>query len=1567
MRWARLRRWLVRLIVVLSAAILVALVLTTLTLATRFGRNLALGYALVAVNRAIPGRVAVADFSELGLHGLELTGVSVFDPTGKRVLEVKTLRLEADFLGLRPSTLRVERVSVKGGSVDLREVAATRRGLVAAFVDPAAPPSAPRSAPLPYVLVRVLEVEGFRATLPRPAPALPTSVEDLRLLADFELDGGPRANVRRLTFHAERERERWLTVSRFEAHLGRRDETSSMKLEADAAGAAIALSAKGVLPGDEHFEAAPVSLELAISRVTAARLATLAADPGLAQAFSGEVAVRAKVAGSLAALVGNVVADTNGGQVTLDATLADREHLAFELVAQGIRAGRVVSGAPPEPVTAALSGSVELPGAKAAAGTPALGKDELFARVRVRRAKLGDEVLPDMDLRAIVSATGVRDLDLDAEDGVSELSAKGRVGFASDMELELSARVEPATLKRLARLVSAGKKAGGHLKVAAHVSRTKTGYLTVTADLTGRDLALDDLSLARLDAHTALKGDPPRLSGKTRVEIADLRAGEATVHGASLAVTGGPEHYRVTLGGRSNQGDLDLLASVNATSHDLVIEASGRGTRAGHELELAVARTHVALGGSVETQGVSVSFAGQALTLRGRLAPERSELVIDATSIDLGALASMLPADLKPQGHVTLHGALRGELARPELELNIAATSVKLGDRPALDTWLDARLDAPAGTASVELRATDVVASPAREHRLLVELAAESHFATGVPLSRALGDAEHRVHLELDALDLSLVHELAPAVRLPVSGSLHAELDANGTLEAPHAELALDGTLKSAGSPTSYRVAQRASLDAGHFEARLTVDDAKGALFTAFIDATPPSFSRLAADPAHALDDTPFHVMAALAGRKLRELPLPGAASLPNAVLGASLLASHEPGHEPTVELTASLRQEPVPGETSACDQGDIRLDAGATLHEGRFDALVSGTRRDEELLRVSVGAELALADAFSGGEVRLGKISARASSRDLALESLPVVCAYATGTVSMHAEVSDPLGRDPHVDVGLVARGFSAGSTERLDAKLDLGARSDHARLDAEIVHGRERSTVFARVPLRLRDGKASIALDAPIEGRMKLVHLPLEPFLNPKGAISLATGTLSGRVTLGGTLAHPKLGGRIDLEKVGFTATDAAQPLRDVGGRLVFTEREIRLEHLVAHDKDGSLVLDGRLDLENLQRVKGDFTLKARDFPLRQQGQVVAITQLDAHVTSTVTPRTTSVRVELGQIDTWLESAELRSGIDLEGHPDVVVNGVPAREPTDGPTAPDAPPPGFEAGKTAAPRRSQSSAAPQRPELPGTRNEKRMAPRTTTITLDARNHFWIKRKDFAVKLAALLDVRVQGEAVRVEGKVDLDRGYLELFGKVFEIQRGGYLEFIGSPEPDPVLQIEAVHQNRRSAQKVSVRITGRGSAPELAFFIDDEAVTAGDAFIALFGGQRSNQDPKGGGEQARQFVGGLTAGILATTARRELGAAAPILMVDPGGDDEESRVRAGFELDSLVPGFLKNVVTGVYFEGIVSNGKSADEKDANVHGGALLEIYFPRDFFTAGQYGPGTTWSLNVGWQPY
>jgi hypothetical protein len=203
---------------------------------------------------------------------------------------------------------------------------------------------------------------------------------------------------------------------------------------------------------------------------------------------------------------------------------------------------------------------------------------------------------------------------------------------------------------------------------------------------------------------------------------------------------------------------------------------------------------------------------------------------------------------------------------------------------------------------------------------------------------------------------------------------------------------------------------------------------------------------------------------------------------------------------------------------------------------------------------------------------------------------------------------------------------------------------------------------------------------------------------------------------------------------------------------------------------------------------------------------------------------------------------------------------------------------------------------------------------------------------------------------------------------GRVFEVERGSRLDFIGSSPPDPVVSITAAYEARGAGKTVKVQIQGRGSKPELKFFIEDVEASAGEALEVMVGG-RSSGNEASAKQEATSFVSGLTAGLLATSARRELGAAAPIIMIEPGEQTGAGRIRAGFELDSLVPPALRQLITGVYVEGIVeregSGHQGSQGQETSTQAGVLLELYFPHQLFSTGQWGPGTTWSLDWGWQ--
>jgi hypothetical protein len=161
---------------------------------------------------------------------------------------------------------------------------------------------------------------------------------------------------------------------------------------------------------------------------------------------------------------------------------------------------------------------------------------------------------------------------------------------------------------------------------------------------------------------------------------------------------------------------------------------------------------------------------------------------------------------------------------------------------------------------------------------------------------------------------------------------------------------------------------------------------------------------------------------------------------------------------------------------------------------------------------------------------------------------------------------------------------------------------------------------------------------------------------------------------------------------------------------------------------------------------------------------------------------------------------------------------------------------------------------------------------------------------------------------------------------------------------------------------------------APELAFFVNDQATTAGDALLAITGRNDRFGNVGSAQQQMASAAIGMTTGLLSLGARRELGAFIPVLFIEQG---EQTRVRVGIEADRFIPNILRGFVRGAYAEGIVASGSSSGGaavasgqsggSTSMASGtGVLLELMLPKNFVWAGQYGPGQTWSFDLDWRP-
>lgn len=1493
---SRARRWLLgaaKLLAVCAAALALAV---WVVLGTSFGRARLLAVALPRVDDALPGSLRIEALERLTPWGVTLSTLVLADPAGTEVVRLGRAQAELDAGALLGGRIVLRELTLGPGHVDLRELDVPGRGLLAALVDPDAPAATASEEPGPYLRIDRARVHGLSVRAPEGSPLGALEVRDLELSAQIELDHGPRARLDALDARVLRGGQLWATVGPVTGVLERGGAPSSFSARLGVGGASMRAAARGVLPSAPGFEDSPLTGELHVDELRAETLALVLGDPSLAGLFTGAIGLELTASGSVDTLAVESVWRSDAGQMQLDVGLRDRARLTLTASASGLGPRRLRPELPPGPLSFSLTSSADL-----------TDRDRIPLELRLRSAQLGRYTLPELDATATWREGALRGLLALFRRGPSSLRVTGDLA-RDHWDLTTHADVREPELVALAdALGSSGHAPGGRVVADLRVRRAVSGVMSVAGNLDARDLKLAGLALARADVSLDVAGELPELGGKVHARLQGVTAGEARLRRADVRIEGGPEQYRVWAKADLPQlhGAVDLR--LERRKSGVSIQGSARGELEETPFALTLGPTTISSAGSVDTQSVELQIAGQTLRASGLLSPTRSALVVTASQLDVEALSRLLDVAPAISGRAELSARLSGSLTRPVVSARLAATQLRRSTSEPMDVALDAELDAAAGRLELEgsVRSSDA----ARADVLGASLRLSSSFGAGAGWLERVEGATSSLRLELQRLDLA---QLQPWVSrpLPNGGELGLEL--------------------------------RVEQENGRLEAALEVTDARGPWLDLGAKLTlPPRAAGGARDVAARLRELPansrWEAHAAVARRALDE-HWPEQALAGHLDVEGNLSMSHEPGEEPVARAFVRVAPNAARAAPAGCNAEGVELALDAELADGRLRATVLGLHARVELLRGSSAVDVQLAPLLRGRTPLFGAVSSQWVSHRLELQKLPFLCRRLSGSLDAKLDLVDPLGEQPRLDAVFKATQLSLGSDPALDVELRAHADRGAARVEADVTAPLGRSTLRAALPISWFRGRVTVSPEARLSAHARLENLPIAPLLDPAGAVSHARGRVTGELHVEGPLQELTPSGRVELEDAELTATSLAQPLHGVRGRFAFKDKRLEITGLEARDKEGLLELSGHVMIHDPSSVETRLKVKARKFPLRQRGQVVATTSGEASILAQLSSARTDISVQLKNVDTWLEKGPARGGIALEAHPDVVVAGVP-KDP-------------------ALPEPTRETAA-----SPGHVPEMSAGARPSRLSLDATDHFWVKREDFAIQLSMRLVAQLGAGPTSVKGRVDLHRGYLDLMGKVFDIRRGSHLELTGGEVTDPVIAIEASHERRSSGKTIHVKISGRASRPELRFFIDEAEVSAGQALEELVGRQGSSGEESARNDAA-SFVSGLTAGLLATSARRELGAAAPIIMIEPGAQTGEGRLRAGFELDSLIPDALASLITGVYLEGIVTKEEAAGQQ-SSTQAGVLVELYFPNQLFTTGQWGPGATWSIDWGWQ--
>ena len=1535
----RLRRLAVALAWVLTFVVLWITCLV-IHLPGRRGRVVAARGLSAYISSQMAGRLEIGRIDELSLDHVVVHHAVLFDPDGRRVLTGDEVVLVPDVRAAWSGSLRFRDARLRGGYVRLIEGEDGMPTFLAALAsaEPALPAAGPGlHALVDHIAVSELTAHGSLLGLGG------LRVEGLSASGRLEVLDDIRIRIDEAHGQLVAPYARPFEIVRVVARV-RGDPAIGTRLYAEARAPGERVEANlhyALAPGaDPDAETPDMRLDLLLHADPIHSSTVEEVGLSFASALGGDFRGHLRLSGPPEALNLSAWLLSEGGPLAVTGSVPSDAPFHVQIRARDLDLAPVIPGAPALVVSATLT----LDGGE----TP---EAPTGVQLAVEDFDAFGIAVPAFDLTGRMTDDGLHVDGAHTRSGEGHLEASGRVGFDGTLDMRVRAQLPQVAREPTLRRLMPGARGGlrADVRLTGSVEDLNASGSLRMAPFVWGELRADYLQLS---------GNLVSLTSRPRGR-AQLRAGGVVLAGYPIGdgggeLNGGPVHWHSQAHFTAPERELSFDANFALRDDEVQVEApSFRIRRADVTYDGRLEGLTYRPGRGLSATSVALWNGEQRVEATGEWRAHGPDAIeAHATAVDVASMRSLLPF-ATPAATGLLSGALHvsGDLeTSPVLSFsgNLARGSVSalrrvtgnLGLEYAAGSLTSHGRIVIGGGGAFDFQGTG-----------MLDDVGLSHFQD------ALREGLYEASLSGDDLDLQGLAPVLPGALTGVAGHVNLQLQFSGMVDVPSFHGSLTSQDLALVGWTSLGAEANFQYEQGVLDTRIITRDSGGVLAEGELSFL-ADLASLLAQPELAgelLAIAPWRVSLRIPPRVVAHLPAPLHELVGEALdpLMFSVSATFAGGSLPIHgDLSGNLRWM---GDFSGLPCGNMaspRAFFEATFAGGEMQADARLFSTDARVMDLSVHAPVPVDEWLAGtSPPALPPLALEAHATDLGLAELPYVCEHLGGRATFALQATDVLGPAPEAHLSLDSSALTARRFEQISARrrqaglqeetepVTLSARADmqHGMLSfdgtGEFRNGgsmRATGTIAAPwaegefVPTPSAEG---LSLDAVLAGA------PLDMFLTFVPGIERVSGTLDGRVAATGSFTEPQLEGQVELSNGGLDVVGMGQRLEQARGDLLFSGDRVLLRDVSVSDGEGRASVSGELQLAGVIPKKASLRLTADDFPVRQEGSILATLNGHAALEVDILPERLEGELLVGNLNVLLSETSTRNTQALTPHHDITVVGERFERADD-----ETPYPIF-------------------------------------LTVRAPEPLWVRGQDFSARVTANLGVQYTNPSFRVTGDMDIDRGFFEVFGKRFDVRQGA-MGFDGGADLDPQVQLVAVHTLRdQSGDTVTVTASGRLSRPQIDFSTSVDGCSDEGQIIALLVSgscqllDHSNSTATSGGAQAAEFLQGLAFGVLTLSLREELGQYFPVIVVESGQRGlGGTRIRAGFDARDLLPEVVRRVVTGAYIEGSVDiAGANPDGSQRQAPDVAfLMELRFPRDIVTTGQITINGAWGLDLTWEP-